>query len=100
MLQHAPGVGFGELGALHHGMTEHQAAIAGKIDIDDFDVRVDEADVVLPRQFAAQPAVAALVVDRIDQDAGPLPGSSCRWNMRKCRISRGLMNWLIKLSSR
>ena len=74
MLQHAPGIGFGELGALDHGMTQHQATIAGKVDIDDFDVRVDEADVVLPCQFAPQPAVAALVVDGVDEDTGAILG--------------------------
>ena len=71
MLQHALGVGLVELGALYHGMAQHQPAVAGKIDVDDFDVGVDEADIVLPRQFAPQPAIATLVVDRVDQDTGP-----------------------------
>ena len=52
MLEHALGVGFAELGPLHHRVAQHQATIAGKVDVDDFDVRIDEADVVLPRQFA------------------------------------------------
>ena len=66
MLKHALGVGLVELGALDHDMAQHQAAIAGKIDIDHLDVGIDVADIVLPRQFAADAAIAALIVDRID----------------------------------
>src|SRR5258708_12580082 len=51
-------------------MSQHQAAIAGKINIDHFDVGIDVPDVVLPRQFATNPTVAAFIMDGIDPDAG------------------------------
>ena len=72
VLQHALGIGLVELRALDHRVAQHQAAIAGEIDIDDLDVGIDEADVVLPRQLAADAAIAALVMDGIDLDAGAL----------------------------
>ena len=68
MLQHALGVGLVQLGAFHYGVAQHQATIAGKINIDHFDVGIDVANVVLPRQFAANPTIAALIMDRIDQN--------------------------------
>ena len=49
VLQHAPGVRLVQLGALDDGMAQHQAAIAGKIDVDHFDVGIDE----LRRRIAA-----------------------------------------------
>ena len=55
-----------------HGMTQHQPAIAGEIDVDDLDIGIDEADVVLPRQLAPYAAIAALVMNGIDPDAGAL----------------------------
>ncbi len=70
MLQHALGICLVQPGALHHGMAQHQAAVAGQIDIDHLDIRIDVADIILPRQFAADAAKAALVVDGVDQDAG------------------------------
>src|SRR5581483_9408468 len=74
MLQHAPGVSLVELGALHHDVAQHQPAIAGEIDIDHFDIRIDIADVILPREFTADAPVPARVVNRIDLDAGGLFG--------------------------
>ena len=70
VLKHALRVDLVELGSLHHGMPQHQTAIAGKINIDDFDVGIDVTDVVLPRQLATNPTVAALIMDGIDPDAG------------------------------
>ena len=72
MLQHALGVGLFEQHAVQHGMAQHQPPVAGEIDVDHLDVGIDAADVVLPRQRAADAAIAALVVDRIDLDAGGL----------------------------
>ena len=69
MLKHAPCIRLVELRALHYDMAKHQAAIAGEIDIDHLDVGIEEADVVLPRQFAADAAIATRIMDRIDQDA-------------------------------
>ena len=56
VLQHAPGIRLVELRSLDHGMAQHQPAIAGQIDIDDLDIGVDEADVILLGQFAADAA--------------------------------------------
>src|SRR5271163_4492824 len=47
MLQHAIRVGLVELRALDHGVAQHQAAIAGEIDIDHLDIGVEETDIVL-----------------------------------------------------
>src|SRR6185312_2291346 len=69
MLQHAPSVGFVELGAFHYHMAKHQPAIAGEIDIHHLYVRVDIANVILPGEFAADAAITARIVDRIDLDA-------------------------------
>jgi hypothetical protein len=49
-----------------------QAAITGEIDIDDLDVGVGKSNVILARQFAADAAIAALIVNGIDPDAGLL----------------------------
>jgi hypothetical protein len=87
--------------SVHDAMAQHQAAVAGEVDIDDLDIRIGPADVVLAGQLAADPAIAALVMDRRRPSRLPSrAGSSCRWNIRICRISRGLRNWLTKLSSR
>src|SRR5581483_7175806 len=51
-----------------------QAAVAGEVDVDDLDVGIDVADVILPGELAANAAVAALVVDRVHPDAGALLG--------------------------
>jgi hypothetical protein len=56
--------------ALHHDMAQHQAAVARQIDVNDLDVGIDISDVILPRQFVTNPAVAARIMDRIDPDAG------------------------------
>src|SRR5258706_7353615 len=99
MLKHAPGVRFVELGALHHDMAQHQAAVARQIDVNDLDVGIAISDVILPRQFATNPAVAARIMDRIDPDAGAflrivMRGSSkSGWNTTlvwDCRNSRKL----------
>ena len=70
MLKHAPGVGLVQRGAIHHDMAQNQPAIAGEIDIDHLDVGIDETDIILPRQFAPNAPIAALVVDRIDLHLG------------------------------
>ena len=69
MLQHAPGIGFGELGALHHGMTEHQAAIAGKIDAD-YDANDRLAAMTFLQKHAAKGQVVTglLYVDPDSED--------------------------------
>ena len=70
MLQHAPGIGLIQLRAFYRRVAQHQTAIAGEVDIDDFDIGIDEADIVLPRQFATNPALAAFIVDGVDLDPG------------------------------
>src|SRR6185437_8570966 len=74
MLQYALGIGLVELRALDDGMTQHQPAIAREIDVHHFDIGVDEADVILLGQFAANTAVAPPVMNGVDPDAGPLLG--------------------------
>src|SRR5258708_5079937 len=70
MLKHALGVSFVKLGSLYDRMSQHQATIAGQIDVDDFDIGIEESDIVLPRQFTANAAIAPLVMDGVDPDAG------------------------------
>src|SRR5260370_38762030 len=70
MRKHADGVRFGEVGALHHGMAQHQATIPCQIDIDHLDVGIDVPDVVLPRQFTANTTIAAFIMNSIYLDAG------------------------------
>ena len=48
VLKHALRVHLVQLGSFHHRMAKHQATIAGKVDIDHFDVGIDVSDVVLP----------------------------------------------------
>ncbi len=55
VLKHALRVHLIQLGSLHHGMAQHQATIAGKVDIDHFDVGIDISNVMLPRQFTNAP---------------------------------------------
>src|SRR5579871_3942279 len=69
VLQDAPCVRLVELCALHYRMAKHEAPVAGEIDVHHLDVGIDEADIVLPRKFAANAAIAARIVDRIDLDA-------------------------------
>src|ERR1700722_8878576 len=70
VLEHALGVGLIELGALDDSMAQHQATIAGQVNIDHLDVGIDEADVVLLGQFPTDTAVAPIIMDRIDLDTG------------------------------
>src|SRR6476659_10109548 len=60
VLEHALGVGLVQLGAFHYGVAQHQATVAGKINIDHFDVGIDEPDVVLTRQFTTNATIATL----------------------------------------
>src|SRR6202021_461463 len=57
-----------QLGSLHDGMAQHQATIARKVNIDYFDVGIDEPDVVLPCQFTTNTTIAAFVMDSIYSD--------------------------------
>ena len=52
VLQDMPRIRFVQLGPSDDTMLQHQAAIAGEIDVDHLDVRIEEADVMLPRQLA------------------------------------------------
>ncbi len=70
VLKHAFGVRFAQSDAFHYGMAQHQAAIARKINIDHFDVGIDEPNFVLPRQFTTNTTITALIMDSIDSDAG------------------------------
>src|SRR5260370_7851203 len=72
MLKHAFRIHLVQLRSFHNGMTQYQASIARKIDIDHFDVGIDEPNVVLPRQFPANTTIAAFIMDSIDSDAGAL----------------------------
>src|ERR1700676_1658030 len=74
VLKHAFCVHLVELGSFHHGMSQHQATIACKIDIDYFDVGIDVANVVLPRQFATNSTIAAFIMNSIYLDAGAFLG--------------------------
>src|ERR1700733_7226213 len=55
-------------------MTQYQATISGEIDINHFDIGVDETHVILLRQFAADASVTPAIMDRIDPDAGAFFG--------------------------
>ncbi len=47
-------------------MRQDEGAVAGQIDIDDLDIRLAPRQIVLPRQGAADPAIAEFVMDRVD----------------------------------
>ena len=47
-----PRIRFVQLGPSDDTMLRRQPAIAGEIDVDHLDVRIEEADVMLPRQLA------------------------------------------------
>src|SRR5258706_4951973 len=72
VLKHALRVHLVQLGSLHHRMAKHQATIAGKVDIDHFDVGIDISNVVLPRQFTTNTTITAFIMDGVDPDAGAL----------------------------
>jgi hypothetical protein len=55
-------------------MAQHQPTVAGEVDIDNLDIGVGEAYVVLARELPADAAIAALVVDGTNLDAGALLG--------------------------
>lgn len=74
VLQHTPGVSLIELRAFHRRVAQHQTAIARQVDIDDFDIGIDEADIVLPCQLALNPTIAAFIVDGVDLDADAFGG--------------------------
>ena len=60
--------------SFNYGMTQHQATITRKIDIDHFYVGVNETNIVLPRQFTANTAITALIMDCIDSNSGAFFG--------------------------
>jgi hypothetical protein len=74
VLKHALRIRLAQHGSLDGRVPQHQTAIACQIDVYHFDVGIDVADVILPRQFAPNAAIAALVVDGIDPDAGGFAG--------------------------
>ena len=74
MLQDALGVRLGEQAAIDDAVVEDEAAVADEVDIDDLDIGVGEAYVVLARELPADAAIAALVVDGTNLDAGALLG--------------------------
>ena len=101
MLQHTPGIGLVQRGALDHHMAQHQPAVAGEIDIDHLDIGIDMTDVILPCEFAANAAIAARIVDRIDLDAfGEFAGRRANETSASFASASGDRNWLMKLSSR
>src|SRR6516164_10494443 len=50
-------------------VREDKAAVASKIDIDDLNVRLTTGQVILPRQCAADLAIADIVMDRLDPES-------------------------------
>jgi hypothetical protein len=83
------GVGLVQLGAFRYGVAQHQAGIAGKINIDHFDVGIDEPDVVLPRQFTTNTTVAAFIMDTLQ--LLEVPVRSPQTGIRLSRSWRGLL---------
>src|SRR5262245_3367613 len=74
VLEYPLGVRLLEQGAVHYGVAQQEPAVAGEIDVDHLDVGIGPADVVLAGELAADAAIAALVVNRLDLDAGLLGG--------------------------
>src|SRR5262245_35195258 len=74
VLEYPLGVRLLEQGAVHHGVAQQEPAVAGEIDVDHLDVGIGPADVVLAGELAADAAIAALVVDRLDLDSGLVGG--------------------------
>src|SRR5262249_20207242 len=56
-----------EQDAVMHGMGEDEATVAGEIDVADLDIGVVPGEIVMPGERAADLAIAALVMDGIDQ---------------------------------
>src|SRR5262249_40512815 len=63
ILEDALRVGRLKQGAVDDVMVQDESPIAGKIDIDHLDVRVDEADVELACESAADATIAAFIMD-------------------------------------
>src|SRR3954453_7552783 len=63
------GIGLREKGSFYNGMTQHQAPITGKININHFDVRLNNPEIILSRQFTTNTTITALIMYRIDPDA-------------------------------
>jgi hypothetical protein len=55
-------------------MAHHQAPITRKININHFDVRLNKSEVILSRQFTTNTTITALIMDRIDPNAGAFVG--------------------------
>ena len=66
VLEHGARAGLVELDAVMDGVRQHEAAVAGEIDVADLDVGLVAREVVVARERAADLAIAALVVDRVD----------------------------------
>src|SRR5262245_46758257 len=74
VLEYPLGVRLLEQGAVHHGVAQQEPPVAGEIDVDNLDVGIGPADVVLAGELAADATIAALVVDRLDLDSGLVGG--------------------------
>jgi hypothetical protein len=72
VLEHTLGIGLVEESSIHHGVAKEEATVAGEIDIDHLDVRIDPADIVLAGELAPDAPIAALVVNGLDPYSRPL----------------------------
>jgi hypothetical protein len=70
MLQHQLGVAFLQQRAIEHIMAPNKPAISRQVDIDNLDIWIGVADLILARQLAPHAPVAALVVYRVHPDPG------------------------------
>src|SRR5882757_3513180 len=57
VLKHALRIRLVQLGSFHYGMAQHQATIARKVNIDHFNVGIDEPEIVLPCQFTTDTTI-------------------------------------------
>src|SRR5438477_591014 len=94
------GVGLREKGSFYNGMAQHQAPITGKININHFDVRLNNPEVILSRQFTTNTTITAHIMYRIDPNASAFEGIVMQMEHSHLAHKAWARNWLTKLSSR
>jgi hypothetical protein len=67
--EYTASVSLGEQATVANDVVQDEPPVAGKVDIDDFDIRVQPTHIILPCKFAANTSVSALVVDCVDLDS-------------------------------
>src|ERR1700730_2196145 len=67
--EYAASVSLGEQATVANDVVQDEPPVAGEVDIDDFDIRVQPTHIILPCKFASNTSESALVVDCVDLDS-------------------------------